>query len=146
MSGGQTGVDRAALDVALDLGMECGGWVPAGRRAEDGAVPGCYPVRELDSTGYAERTEANVADSDATLVLTVGEPTGGTALTVETAVALGRPHLIVDLDRPDLDHAAAFLASHRPGTLNVAGPRESQRPGIGTRAREVLAVLLGRYT
>ena len=74
VSGGQTGVDRAALDVALDLGLEAGGWVPRGRRAEDGVIAERYPVRECESDAYAERTRLNVRDSDATLVLTRGRP------------------------------------------------------------------------
>src|SRR5438552_18876277 len=86
-SGGQTGVDRAALDVALELGLPCGGWCPKGRRAEDGPIPARYPLIETSSPFYPQRTKRNVLDSDGTLILTFGCPTGGTALTIRTAAA-----------------------------------------------------------
>ncbi len=85
VSGGQTGVDRAALDVAIARRLPHGGWCPRGRRAEDGAVPARYALREHASPDYAARTERNVVDSDATLVLAIGSPTNGTALTVRLA-------------------------------------------------------------
>ncbi len=84
-SGGQTGVDRAALDVALDLGFPCGGWCPSGRRAEDGPLKEIYPLKETPSKNYAQRTEWNVRDSDGTLVLHRGSLSGGTAFTIELA-------------------------------------------------------------
>src|SRR5947209_11260398 len=83
VSGGQTGVDRAALDVALELGLPCGGWCPKGRRSEGGRIPERYPLRETTSAAYPARTRRNVLYSDGTLVLTNGPPTGGTALTIE---------------------------------------------------------------
>ncbi|MEZ6054758.1 MAG: putative molybdenum carrier protein, partial [Planctomycetaceae bacterium] len=82
VSGGQTGVDRAALDVGLDLDLPCGGWCPRGRKAEDGPIDERYPLKETESAKYDVRTRRNVRDSDGTLVLTVGDPIGGTALTV----------------------------------------------------------------
>src|SRR5204862_1053873 len=85
VSGGQTGVDRAALDVALGLGLPCGGWCPKGRRAEDGPLPERYPLRETPWSGYPQRTQWNVRDSDGTLVLLNGEPDRGTRLTIELA-------------------------------------------------------------
>src|SRR5215217_2323846 len=90
VSGGQTGVDRAALDVALELGIECGGWCPAGRQAEDGPIDARYPLRETPSADPAQRTEWNVRDSDATLLLTTGAASPGTELTREVARRLGR--------------------------------------------------------
>mgnify|MGYP003793290687 CR=1 FL=1 len=85
VSGGQTGVDRAALDVAMQLGIPVGGWCPRGRRAEDGRIPDSYPLREASSVNYAKRTELNVRDSDGTLILSGGPLTGGTALTESLA-------------------------------------------------------------
>ena len=102
LSGGQTGVDRAALDVALELGLPCGGWCPKGRRAEDGPIPSHYPLTETPWDGYPQRTEWNVRDSDGTLILTEGEPDRGTALTRELAARHGKPCLVLDLtERPD---------------------------------------------
>lgn len=144
MSGGQTGVDRAALDVALALGLSCGGWCPRGRRAEDGAVPDRYPLREARSSRYPERTRLNVRDSDATLVLTRGEASRGTELTRRLALAAARPCLVVRLDdAAALDAARAWLAAQGPAVLNVAGPRESEAPGIGAEAAAFLRRLLG---
>lgn len=144
VSGGQTGVDRAALDVALELGLVCGGYCPHGRRAEDGRIPARYPLVETPSPDYPERTLRNVRESDATLVLYRGAPRGGTALTLRLARRSRRPWLAVDLD-DDPDAAATirdWLAGARPRVLNVAGPRESQSPGIGEAARCVLRAAL----
>jgi hypothetical protein len=143
VSGGQTGVDRAALDVAIALGIPHGGWCPRGRRAEDGVVPARYALDEHASPDYAARTEANVADADATLVLVRGPITGGTALTRDVALRLAKPCLVVDLSaRPDRSAVRHWLATHGTRVLNVAGPRESQRPGIGDEARAFLREVL----
>src|ERR1700746_3926565 len=98
VSGGQTGVDRAALDVALDLGIACGGWCPKGRLAEDGPIPERYPLEETTLPFYPQRTERNVRDSDGTLVLTVGPPKGGTALTLVLARRQKKPFRVVNLN------------------------------------------------
>ena len=143
VSGGQTGVDRAALDVALELGMSCGGWCPKGRRAEDGPLAPRYPLVETPSAEYAQRTEWNVRDSDGTLVLSRGEPSGGTAQTVEVAARLGKPHLVVDLTAlPDAAAVRDWIRTHRIETLNVAGPRESTRAGIHAAASQFLRLVL----
>lgn len=144
VSGGQTGVDRAALDVALELGMECGGWCPAGRMAEDGPIDARYPLRETPSADPAQRTEWNVRDSDATLVLTSAAHSPGTELTVETARRLRRPLYTFHAGSPeDVGAFRRWLQVYRVGTLNVAGPRESEAPGIYAEARKILAALLG---
>ncbi len=143
VSGGQTGVDRAALDAALSLGLKCGGWVPKGRRAEDGPIPAEYPMREMKSSAYAARTRQNVIDSDATLILTRGEPTGGTAETLTIAQELKKPYHIIDLKRTHSPLAALrWLEAKKPAVLNVAGPRESEAPGIYEEAASVLGHLL----
>lgn len=146
VSGGQTGVDRAALDAAIELGLPHGGWCPRGRLAEDGPIPARYDLRETDSAAYHVRTEQNVIDADATLVLTFGEPLGGTALTIRLARLHGRPHFVVDLAREESPRAVrAWLRENGIRVLNVAGPRESQQPGIGRQAAEFLrSVLVGR--
>ena len=139
ISGGQTGVDRAALDVALELGLPCGGTCPKGRRAEDGAIPDRYPLLESPDTEYLTRTERNVIDSDATLVLTDGPPHGGTALTIELATRHELPCCVINMGSPDdAARARTWLGDHAPETLNIAGPRESESPGVYARARAVL--------
>ncbi len=143
VSGGQTGVDRAALDVAIARRLPHGGWCPRGRRAEDGAVPARYALREHASPDYAARTERNVVDSDATLVLAIGSPTNGTALTVRLAARHGRPCLVVDLAAPPTPATvAAWLAARDVRVLNVAGPRESTHPGIHDLAAAYLERVL----
>lgn len=143
VSGGQTGVDRAALDVARELAIPCGGWCPRGRRAEDGPIPESYPLRETPSAAYPERTAWNVRDSDGTLVITRGRPRGGTALTVSLARRAGKPVMIADLEgRPDVPGILRFLAEREIDVLNVAGPRESEAPGIHDQAATLLRELL----
>ncbi len=139
VSGGQTGVDRAALEVAQELGIPCGGWCPRGRRAEDGPIPSHFPLQETTSAKYDVRTRRNVRDSDGTLVLTLGDPTGGTALTVAAAERLGKPLLVLYLDLQPLPALVPEWASlHHLPTINVAGPRESTAPGIGPMAADFL--------
>ncbi|MFH2203602.1 MAG: putative molybdenum carrier protein [Elusimicrobiota bacterium] len=139
ISGAQTGVDRGALDAALELGLSCGGTVPRGRRAEDGRVPERYPVTEGVSAQYPERTERNVVDADATLILSAGEPSGGTLLTLELAKRHGRPFCVVDpREAQAAQKVRTFLERERPAVLNVAGPRESSQPG----AQKITCALL----
>ena len=150
VSGGQTGVDRAALDVALELGIPCGGWCPLGRKAEDGPIPPRYPLRETATDTYAERTELNVRDSDATLIILHGSPAGGTRLTIEQAILQKKPHLVVNLAQ-EVDPAIVhkWLDNQAVRVLNVAGPRESEAPGIHGRTRSLLRqvfALPGRIT
>jgi len=146
VSGGQAGVDRGALDAAMAAGLEHGGYCPRGRRAEDGAIPDRYRLEELAARAYRTRTEANVIHSDGTLVLAPGSPSGGTKLTVELARRHQRPLLVVDIDRESLEQsvarAVAWLASVRIEVLNVAGPRESGRPGIAARAQAIIAAII----
>jgi Circularly permutated YpsA SLOG family len=139
VSGGQTGVDRAALDVALELGVPCGGWCPRGRRAEDGRIDDRYPLTETPWDGYPQRTEWNVRDSDGTLILTCGEPDRGTVLTVRLAQERKKPYLVVDVNG-DIDVSAvrAWVEANGVRVLNVAGPRESSSPGIHDRAADLL--------
>ena len=143
LSGGQTGVDRAALDVALDLGLEASGWVPKGRRSEDGMVPDQYIVKETPSRDYEQRTEWNVRDSDATLILTTGSPEGGTLTTIEIAHRLEKPVFVVDLLKPqNLASIQFWLDYEKVQTLNVAGPRETKVPGIRNMAMAFLKDIL----
>ena len=143
ISGGQTGVDRAALDVAIALSIPCGGWCPRGRLAEDGVIPEKYPLKETESADYAERTAMNVRDSDGTLVITWAPPADGTAYTVDVALALSKPHYVVDLrEGDDVDDTVEWLWANRIRTLNVAGPRAGKCPRIYPLAVEFLTRLL----
>jgi hypothetical protein len=135
ISGGQSGVDRAALDVALDLGIPCGGWCPKARKAEDGPIDSRYPLKETDSPNYPVRTEINIRESDGTLVLTEGSLIGGTALTVRLARKNKKPFLVIRLDqRTDPLTVRVWIEKNNLKILNVAGPRESEVPGIHDRA------------
>jgi hypothetical protein len=143
VSGGQTGVDRAALDAAIAMGVEHSGWRPRGRLAEDGRIPERYRLQETQSPDYPPRTQQNVLDSDATLILYRGWLSGGTELTFRLARDHQRPCLTVDLDwKPDPAHAVAWLRTQGVAVLNVAGPRESQSPGITALARRFVMEML----
>lgn len=144
ISGGQTGVDRAALEAALSLGLDLGGWCPRGREAEDGPLPLRYPLVETPRRDPAERTEWNVRDSDATLILHRGRLAAGTALTAQLARRQNRPLLIRSLaDDVQTQALARWLIANKVQVLHCAGPRESEEPGIQAQAehrlREVFA-------
>lgn len=142
VSGGQTGVDRAALDVAAEQTLPSGGWCPKGRLAEDGALDRRYPVKETPSADYSQRTEWNVRDSDGTLVLHQGRLSGGTSFTVKLASLYGRPQLVLDLTHhPEYAAVVGWLRQHQVRILNVAGPRESNNPGIYLAAHLFLSQL-----
>ena len=139
VSGGQTGVDRAALDVAIELGIPHGGWCPRGRLAEDGSIPAKYQLAETESPAYRVRTERNVLDSDATLILYRSQLGGGTELTLRLAKRHAKAWMLVDLaDPPDKEAVRQWLKHAGAAVLNVAGPRESQAPGIGKQAADYL--------
>lgn len=143
VSGGQTGVDRAALDVAIQLGIEHGGWCPRGRLAEDGQIAARYHLQELPSSDYADRTRQNVVDSDGTLILYRQRLQGGTLLTNRIAQQLERPLCRVRLDRPlDFGKVHKWLRQHQIDSINVAGPRGSSHPELYSQAFEYLHKLL----
>ena len=132
VSGGQTGVDRAGLDAALNAGFPIGGYCPKERLAEDGTIPEKYPMIEMDRPESYYRTEKNVQESDGTLILNKGELTEGTRLTHDFTVKHGKPSLIVQLDAEEIikpEHVVRWIEGQLIGTLNVAGPRESKFPG-----------------
>jgi hypothetical protein len=146
ISGGQTGVDRAALDAALKCNVPIGGWCPNGRKAEDGLIPKQYPLKETDSSHYEERTRLNVHDSDGTLILvadTSFHTANGTQLTIEEAKKIGKPFLILILAKPyTLDFLQRWIEDNKIETLNIAGPRESQSPGVTHLASQFLEEIL----
>jgi hypothetical protein len=143
VSGGQTGADRAALDVALERGLEIGGWLPRGRSAEDGIIPPHYTgMRETESSDPAVRTTCNVRDADATLIVSHGALRGGSRLTADEAARLSKPLLHLDLATLALADAVKqlrqWLTLVDPEVLNVAGPRASEDPGIGAGVAALL--------
>lgn len=147
VSGGQTGVDRGALDAAIAVGIEHGGWCPLGRVAEDGVIPADYRLREAESADYPVRTERNIADSDGTLILFHSRLFGGTDLTRRLAVKLGKPYLLVNIaETPDPSSVAPWLQENQIRVLNVAGPRESNCPGICQMAFAFVRRLLSEPT
>jgi hypothetical protein len=132
ISGGQTGVDRAALDVALNHGIDCGGWCPAGRLDEFGEIPDRYPLNEMEGGGFTERTLQNVKDSDGTVIIYSGKLSGGTEQTVRFCVERQRPRQLIDASKISAEEAARlivdFVHKHKIDILNVAGPRQSEWP------------------
>ena len=169
ISGGQTGVDRAALDVALRHGINCGGWCPAGRLDEFGKIPDRYPVQELEQGNkegrsldrpggletaapwekpdiFAKRTLANVRDSNGTIIIHCDGLRAGTAYTVECCKHLQRPHQLIDASKTSAEGAARLIGDlvdkNKINILNVAGPRESEWPEGYVYASRALDIFL----
>jgi hypothetical protein len=151
VSGGQSGVDRAALDFAAGHGLATGGWCPRGGFAEDYPHPPGVrlkysQLKETPSDDPDQRTRWNVRDSDATLIIVASdiEVSEGSVFTLACAVALGRPHLVVDLTASGAVRTARdWIGRIAPQTLNIAGPRESQSPGVYREAMRFLEDVLG---
>jgi hypothetical protein len=147
ISGGQTGVDRAALDAAIRMGIPHGGWIPKGRLTEAGPLPETYKLNEMPNNSYAERTEKNVIDADGTLIISRGAPTGGTDYTRKMALQHGKQLLHIDLTlhRNPFDAASlvsSWLKINKIETLNVAGPRASKDPDVYGAALALLTHIL----
>ncbi len=139
VSGGQTGADRAAMDAAMRVGLPVRGWCPAGREAEDGPIPLRYPLRETLERSPGARTRYNVRDADALIALAPFESSAGTALALAEAERLGKPALIVELEQTgSAEGIAAWVQAHGARSINIAGPRESERPGVYNVALEAL--------
>lgn len=130
ITGGQTGVDRGALDAAIDLNIQCGGWCPEGRLAEDGVIPEQYPLEELVGGDYRDRTRKNVVDSDGSAIIYFGEIEGGTECTLDDCVQLAKPYQLIDGADMQPGQAAKqiaeFVRERNLQTLNIAGPRASK--------------------
>ena len=146
VSGAQTGVDRAALDAALESGVEVGGWCPEGRLAEDGIVPEKYPVKELPNSGYSKRTKRNVIDSDGTVIIYFAYPSGGTEQTIAFCIEEKKPYVLIDAEELTVDRASgkiqAFIDQYSIIILNVAGPRASGESRAYEYARKVILSVL----
>ena len=143
VAGGQTGVDRAALEWALATGVPHGGWCPKGRQAEDGVIPSQFQLRETGSSNYSIRTRRNVRDSGGTVIFSEGtELTGGTQETAEFAKKIGKPllHLVSSAGIDEMaTQLNAFLKEHGIVVLNFAGPRASEEPEVGQFVKAVLS-------
>jgi len=146
ISGGQTGVDRAALDAAPRHGIESGGWCPTGRLDESGRIPDRYPVKELENGGSTKRTLQNVKDSDGTIIIYPGKLSGGTEQTLHFCVEQRRPHELIDASNISTEKAAQliadFVCENNIEILNVAGPRQSEWPEGYGYAAQVLDIFL----
>ncbi|MCD4741951.1 MAG: putative molybdenum carrier protein [Desulfobacteraceae bacterium] len=139
ISGGQTGADQAALDSAIKFNIEHGGWVPKGRKTENGILSGKYKMDEMKTGDYPARTRQNIIDSDATLIIAGGVLTGGSLLTKNLAREMGKPYCHIDFISMDDFEAAmvvhSFIIDNNVEILNIAGSRISSDPAIyeGTR-------------
>ncbi len=143
VSGGQTGVDRAALDVAIKLNISHGGWCPKGRLAElDVTIPTHYQLKETDSDDYSERTKLNIRYSDGTLILipaTSVKIIDGTILTIQEVKDKKKPFLIIDLsENKNIELILNWIKEYNIKVLNIAGPRESHYSGIYQKSFDLL--------
>jgi hypothetical protein len=149
VSGGQTGADRGGLDAAIHCNIPYGGWCPKGRKAEDGVIPAKYLLKEMTSADYLVRTEANVVDSDCTVIFTMGTLEGGSLKTAKFAKKHKKPYLHVDLDILNPHEASKsivkWLVESCPHgcTLNVAGSRGSKAPYIHAPVMETMVEVIG---
>ncbi|MBF0118993.1 MAG: putative molybdenum carrier protein [Desulfobacterales bacterium] len=146
ISGGQTGADQAGLDVAINLNIPHGGWIPKGRITENGKLPDKYLLQEMPTSSYEKRTEKNVIESNGTLIISHGKLTGGSKLTQEFSEKHTRPCLHIDLDEISLSKAAQlvkfWIDNNDIEILNIAGPRASSDPRIYNSVKELLEAVL----
>lgn len=142
ISGGQTGADRAALDAAILLNIPHGGWLPKGRKTEEGPLSQKYALREIHSGRYRDRTEKNILSADVTLIFSFGSLLGGSALTEALAIRHDRPCLHIDLEHVEIHQAAniveTWLIKRKAKIINIAGPRASSEPRIYAAVHAIL--------
>ena len=142
-SGGQTGVDRAALDAAIEHGIPHGGWCPANRIAEDGRIDEKYQLQETSSKGYVQRTKKNIEDSEATLIIYNDSLKGGSLLTYNYAVEINKPVFLLDLSvEYNPGQINNWINDNSINLLNIAGPRESQNKGIYLSAKRIIGKII----
>lgn len=150
ISGGQTGVDRAALDMALQQGITCGGWCPEGRVAEDGIIAEKYPLKALKGGGYKARTKKNVHDADGTVIIYFGYLRSGTEQTLKFCLSEGKSYLLIDGDETKPEGAAfrinEFVQGLTGKTINFAGPRASDEEQAYSYAATAVAIFIKLYS
>ncbi|WP_131781995.1 putative molybdenum carrier protein [Legionella gresilensis] len=151
VSGGQTGVDHAALKVAAELGFMTGGWCVKGGLDENGScILNQYPsLQETTTSDPARRTKLNVRDSDGTLIIVPNWPWSnmqdGTGLTIQEAKKQHKPYLIVSLYKVQTNNCVDWVEVNNISVLNIAGPRESNSPGIYKEAYRFLKGYLSLF-
>ncbi|RBW62096.1 putative molybdenum carrier protein [Ruegeria sp. A3M17] len=142
ITGGQTGVDLAAFQFALENDIAYGGWVPKSRLNEAGRIPDRFcGLSETRSEDVAERTRMNVLSCDALLVFVDGTTSPGTQLTIDFAQEIGKPYLVVDLGQgfeACARQVKQWVMARPNAVLNIAGPRESEAPQIGAKVTAIL--------
>ncbi len=145
ISGGQTGVDQAGLDVAIKHGISHGGAIPKGRMTEDGTLPDKYQLEEMSTKSYPKRTEKNVVDSDGTVILTHGKLAGGSLLTRKKAIQHDKPVIHLDMGKLSVDEAGellkGFIDENGIEVLNVAGSRASKDALIYEKTHQVIEIV-----
>lgn len=148
ISGGQTGVDRAALDAAIESVVSVGGWCPQGRDAEDGPIGKRYPLQELAGSGYKERTLKNMQDSDATIIIYFEFISGGTEETLLHCLTEKKLYQLIDGSGINEDMASKrikrFIDENKISHLNVAGPRASKEKKAYEYTKQVITLMLKR--
>lgn len=148
VSGGQTGVDRGALDAVLAMNFPCGGWCPENRMADDGVIPDHYPVEILHDSGYRKRTRQNVMDSDATVIIYFDYifPKGGTEQTLLECIRQNKPYILMDAVELSTERAAqkisSFVIEKQISVLNVAGPKAQHLPHAHQFTQTTIELLL----
>lgn len=147
VSGGQTGADRGGLDSAIYFNLPYGGYVPKGRKSEDGSIPEHYKnLREVESSDYLVRTEENIVHSELTIIFCHGKPTGGSLATVSLCRRNKRPFMTIDLDNPfkdNLDKVMSFFEIDDDNlVINVAGSRESKHRGIQKEVGDFMTAVI----
>ena len=146
VSGAQTGVDRAALDAALESNVEACGWCPEGRLSEDGIISEKYPVQELPNSGYIQRTRQNVIDSDGTVIIYFGYPYGGTEQTISFCIQESKPYVLIDAEELSIERASIkinkFIRERSVLIMNVGGPRAGGEPRAYEYAKKVIKNVL----